>query len=143
LLTGLLTCESCGANFIVRVVSNTRFGRYRYYGCAYHARPGGTVCPNRTLLPQAAIERELLDLLLQVILTPATLDRLPTAHNARLPAQATTPALRLRELKEARVKGHRKIANFIRAIAQGNFASLETALKTAETRRATLPGRAR
>ncbi len=60
LLTGILQCAVCGANFIVRAFSNTRFGRYRYYGCAYHARRGKAVCPNGTLLPQEAIERELL-----------------------------------------------------------------------------------
>ncbi len=138
LLTGLLTCEVCGANFIVRVVYNTRFGRYRYYGCAYHARRGDTVCPNRTLLPQIAIERELLDLLQQVILTPATLERLLTAVNAKLRAQATAARPRVRELRKALTLASREITNYTQAVARGDFASLETALAAAERRRATL-----
>ncbi len=138
LLTGLLTCEVCGANFIVRVVSNTRFGRYRYYGCAYHARRGDSVCPNRTLLPQVAIERELIDLLLQVVLTPATLDRLLTAVNAKLRAQATATRPRVRELRKALTLVSREITNYTQAVARGDFMSLETALAAAERRRATL-----
>jgi hypothetical protein len=88
LLTGVLHCAAYGANFIVRAVRNTRFGRYHYYGCAYHARRGDAVCPNRTLLPQAAVERELLEILQRVILTPGTLDRILPAVKARLRAQA-------------------------------------------------------
>ena len=138
LLTGILQCAVCGANFIVRAVSNTRFGRYRYYGCAYHARRGDTVCPNHILLPQEAIERELLDLLQQVILTPATLERLLTAVNAKLRAQATAARPRVKELRRALTLVNREISHFTRAIARGDFASLETALATAEQRRTAL-----
>jgi hypothetical protein len=138
LLTGVLTCRSCRANFIVRAVYSTRFGRYRYYGCAYHARRGNTVCPNRTLLPQVAIERELLDLLQQVILTPPTLERLLLAVNAKLRAQAAAARPRVRELRRALAQVSREIANYGRAVARGDFASLETALAAAEQRRAHL-----
>jgi len=50
----------------VGVIRNARFGRFHYYGCAYHARPGKADCDNPTLLPQKAIKWELLDLLQQV-----------------------------------------------------------------------------
>jgi hypothetical protein len=132
LLTGLLQSATCGANFIVRAVSNTRFGRYRYYGCAYHTRRGNAVCTNGTLLPQEAIERELLDLLQQVILTPATLERLLAAVNARLRAQAAAARPRVQELRGALTLVNREIANYTRAIGRGDFASLEMALTTAE-----------
>jgi len=73
----------------VRVVRKTRFGRFHYCGCAYHARQGSGVCQNPTLLPQETIERELLDKLQQAVLTPETLDRLLNVVNAKLGAQAT------------------------------------------------------
>jgi hypothetical protein len=122
----------------VRVVYNTRFGRYRYYGCAYHARRGDSVCPNRTLLPQVAIERELLDLLQQVILTPATLDWLLAAVNTRLRAQATEARPRVKEIRRALVMVNREITNYTRAVGRGDLTSLETALTAAEQRRAAL-----
>jgi hypothetical protein len=138
LLTGLLQCAACGANFIVRAVSNTRFGRYRYYGCAYNARRGNAVCSNHIVLPQEVIERELLDLLQQVILTPATLERLLSVVNAKLQAQATAARPRVKELRRALTLVNREIANYTRAIARGDFNSLETALTTAEQRRTSL-----
>ncbi len=98
---GTLICAACGANFIVRAARNPRFGWYRYYGCAYHARRGTGVSPNRTLLPRADIERDLLELLQRVILTPATLERLLATVNARLRPQARAARPRVWELQRA------------------------------------------
>jgi len=138
LLTGLLICKECGANFIARAVRNSRCGRYHYSGCADHARQGTGVCPNRVLLPQAAVERELLKILQREILTPSTLDRVLAAVNARLRAQATAVRPRVRELQRALGQVERGIANYTRAVARGSFASLERALTAAEQRRASL-----
>jgi hypothetical protein len=112
--------------------------RYHYYGCAFQARRGNTVCANRTYLPQAAIEQELLDLLVGMVLTPATTERLLTVVNTRLRAQATAARPRLQELKAALARVDREIGNLTRAVARGDFASLERVLKAAEARRATL-----
>jgi len=136
LLTGILTCASCGANFIVRAVRNTRFGRYRYYGCAHHARRGDTVCPNRTLLPQAAVEAELLEILQQQLLTPAVLARVLATANARLRAQAAAARPRVKELRKALAQVDREITNYRRAVARGDFRSLDAALGAAEERQA-------
>ncbi|MGD0265512.1 MAG: recombinase family protein [Candidatus Methylomirabilota bacterium] len=139
LLTGLLRCGVCGAQFIARPGYKRKTGRkYRYYGCAFHARRGNSVCANATYLPLEATEQELLDLLLAKILTPATTDRLLTEVNARLRAQATAARPRLKELKGALTRVDRELANFTRAVARGDFASLDGALKAAEGRRATL-----
>ena len=122
----------------MRVVRNTRFGRFHYYGCAYHARRGSGVCQNPTLLPQEAIERELLDILQQAVLTPETLDRLLTVVNAKLRAQAQVSRPRMKELRQALTRVDREIANYTRAIGKGDFSSLERALGAAEQRRSTL-----
>jgi site-specific DNA recombinase len=139
LLTGLLKCGVCGANFATRVAHTLRGGgRYFYYGCAFRARRGKAVCDNPTLLPQDAIERDLLDLLQQAVLTPATLARLLKAVNAKLCAQATISRPRLTELRKALALVDREIANYTRAISKGNFTSLEHALTAAEQRRGSL-----
>ncbi len=139
LLTGLLQCAVCGGNFAARVAQTRRGkGRYYYYGCAYRARRGSAVCQNSTLLPQEAIERELLEILQQAVLTPATLDRLLAVVNAKLRAQASVSRPRLKELRKALTLVDREIANFTRAIAKGDFSSLEQALTAAEQRRATI-----
>jgi hypothetical protein len=139
LLTGLLKCAVCGGNFAARVAQTRRgAGRYYYYGCAYRARRGSAVCQNSTLLPQEAIEREVLEILQQAVLTPATLDRLLTVVNARLRAQATVSRPRIKELRKALALADREIANYTRAIAKGDFSSLEQALTAAEQRRASL-----
>ncbi len=86
------------------------------------------MCPNRTLLPQAEVERELLDILQQHLLTPATLDRLLKAVNAKLRGQAAASRPRVAEVKKSLAQVERQIANYTRAIARGEFASLESAL---------------
>ena len=106
-----------------------------------HKIPGESrkaVCDNPTLLPQETIERELLELLQQAVLTPATLDRLLKAVNAKLRAQATISRPRLTELRKALALADREISNYTRAIGKGDFASLEHALTAAEQRRASL-----
>jgi chromosome segregation ATPase len=113
-------------------------GRYYYYGCAYRARRGTSVCQNSTLLPQDAIERELLEVLQQAVLTPATLDRLLTEVNTRLRAQAQVSRPRIKELRRALAQADREITNYTRAIGKGDFSSLEQALTAAEQRRSSL-----
>jgi len=58
--------------------------------------------------------------------------------NARLRAQATAKRPRVKEIRRAPAQVNREIANNTRAIARGGFASLETALASAQGRRATL-----
>jgi len=105
---------------------------------AHHTRRGDTVCPNRTLVPRAEVEHELLDILQQHLLTPDTLERLLKAVNAKLRAQAAASRPRVADVRKALAQVERQIANYTRAIARGDFASLEVALGVAEQRRATL-----
>ncbi|MGD0266439.1 MAG: hypothetical protein ABSD47_16020 [Candidatus Methylomirabilota bacterium] len=85
-----------------------------------------------------AIEREILEILQQAVLTPATLERLLTEVNIRLRAQATVSRPRIKGLRRALTLVDREVANYTRAIAKGDFSSLEQALSAAEQRRATL-----
>jgi hypothetical protein len=92
----------------------------------------------RGLRVDEAIEREVLETLQQAVLTSATLDRLLSVVNIRPRAQATAARPRITELRPALTQVDREIANYTRAIAKGDFASLEQALGAAEQRRATL-----
>ncbi len=139
LLTGILHCAVCGKHFIARPAHKRKTGqRYKYYGCSFHARRGTAVCANRIYLPQVAIEQELLTVLADLILTPDLTGQLLAAVNAKLRAQASAARPRLQELKAALTRVDREIANFTRAVAKGDFASLEGALKAAEAQRATI-----
>lgn len=80
----------------------------------------------------------MLDLLQEEVLTPATLDRLLTAVNAKLRAQAVAARTRVRELRRALTQVNREIENYGRAVARGDFKSLDAALGAAEQRQAAL-----
>ena len=95
-----------------------RFGKYYYYGCAHHARRGNTVCPNRTLLPQVEVERELLDILQKQLLTPDTPVKVLKAVNAKLRAQASASRPRVGEVRKASTQVVRQINNYTRAVAR-------------------------
>jgi hypothetical protein len=62
----------------------------------------------------------------------------PFGRVDRTRAQASAARPRLQELKAALTRVEREIANFTRAVATGDFSSLEGALTAAEARRATL-----
>jgi hypothetical protein len=92
----------------------------------------------RTLLPQTAIEAELLDILQRHLLTPAVLTRVFATANARLRAQAAAARPRVKELRKALTQVDREITNYRRAVARGDFRSLDAALGAAEQRQTAL-----
>jgi site-specific DNA recombinase len=138
LLSGILQCAACGGHFIARATYKTKAGVAHHYGCGWHARRGPQVCANRTHLPQAATERELMDVLLGTVLTPRTVERILDGLNARLRVYAAQAGPQLKEFKKALIQKEREIANYTQAIARGKFESVERALAAAENERATL-----
>jgi len=135
LLTGILYCAHCGGHFVIRGGYRTKAGLSRHYACGRRTNRGADVCANRTHLPQQRIERELLDLLMGKVLTPANLERLLASVNAALRAQAAEARPRIKEVKRGLALVDRQIANFVRAVGQGNFTPLEAALGESQTRR--------
>jgi site-specific DNA recombinase len=71
LLTGLLKCEECGANFTMTGPKNKNGGT-RYYRCSYHANRGTTVCSNNRRVRQDAIEEAVMQTFSGILLKPAT-----------------------------------------------------------------------
>ena len=66
LLSSLLTCGECGANFIML--------DRRRYGCARHKDRGAAACTNNLKVDRTYLERTLLDSVKQRLLTPAAIN---------------------------------------------------------------------
>jgi hypothetical protein len=71
LLTGLLKCDECGANFTMTGPKNKNGGT-RYYRCSYHANRGSAVCSNNRRVRQDAIEEAVMQTFSEILLQPAT-----------------------------------------------------------------------
>jgi site-specific DNA recombinase len=70
LLSGLITCAACGGSLISLVRPHgTGAARTRvpFYGCAYHAKRGPTVCQNDVVIRQEKLDRAFLESLAEVI----------------------------------------------------------------------------
>ena len=75
LLTGLLRCESCGGNMMLRTGTGKCGGRYRYYTCASHQIKGGSSCHRPISIPESELDGLVVGALADRLLTP---DRLTT-----------------------------------------------------------------
>ena len=89
-------------------------------------------------MPQAAVERELLDILSQYFLAPAMTEKLLSQVNTELRARAATTGPRLAEIRKTLTQVEREITNYTKAIGRGDFVLLDTALSAAEQRRTAL-----
>lgn len=75
LLTGLLRCESCGGNMMLRTGTGKSGGIYRYYACASHQIKGSSACGRPVAVPEAELNRLVVTALADRLLIP---DRLTT-----------------------------------------------------------------
>jgi hypothetical protein len=75
LLTGLLRCKECGANFHMNTIKARGTVR-QYYRCGYHSKRGNAVCANSRCVKRESIEGEVLDLLREQLLIPETVHAL-------------------------------------------------------------------
>src|SRR6266446_2881512 len=57
LLTGLLRCESCGGNMMLRTGTGKGGGTYRYYRCASHQIKGASACHRPVAVPESELDR--------------------------------------------------------------------------------------
>lgn len=71
LLTGLLKCDSCGANLII-VAGKGRKTKRKYYGCSQHSNRGA--CSNGLTIRQDVIERNLFAGLQREVMTEDVID---------------------------------------------------------------------
>lgn len=124
LLTGILTCATCGANY-VKINANR-------LGCAAHKERGPEVCAQRTTLLVQRTEQRLLDYVRQDLYSPAAVDYFCT-ELCRLQAQhqPDLSAIR-RRIRNADTRAQ----NILRAIEAGIWTDTTAeALRAAEAER--------
>jgi site-specific DNA recombinase len=139
LLSGLGRCTLCGGSLIAM---SRHHGRRRgfFYGCAYNSKRGPRICTNNLHMPQAMLEKAVIDAVARkfdATAVGATIDRAlelfeeerQTANERR---KATEEALRAVRIEEARL---------VAAVKHGErLDALLTALQKAQERRQTLEG---
>lgn len=111
LLSGLLVCAECGANYVIRKGS--------YYACSGHANRGPAICSNSRLARRDRVENAVLQAVFEEVFSPETLAYLTDKVNkalARLTVRPDAARQRLQsELDEARAK----LENVKAAILEG------------------------
>lgn len=71
MLTGLLKCKECGANYVMSTRKN-RGKVYRYYRCSSNANRG--TCQNRRMVSMLRVERGVLNILSKRLMTKKMID---------------------------------------------------------------------
>jgi len=139
LLSGLGRCTICGGSLIAM---SRHHGRRRgfFYGCAYNSKRGPRICTNNLHMPQATLEKAVIEAVARkfdATAVGAAIDRaLELFEEERRSAndrrKATEDALRAVRLEEARL---------VEAVKHGErLDALLTALHKAQERRQTLEG---
>lgn len=122
LLSGLSECGCCAHNVVMlggRTGHGTPRRRSYYYGCAYAATRGPTVCTNTLKAPLEAADALVLDTIRARVLTPKAVDF--TVDSAlrllaeRQRAHTDEPA----RLAAASKKEQGKLTNYVRAVGEG------------------------
>jgi hypothetical protein len=75
LLTGLLKCAECGANYIMSK-RNSKGRFYGYYRCSWHSNNGKNVCGNKRMLSQKKAEEAVLGVISDELLTVETIENI-------------------------------------------------------------------
>lgn len=115
LLSGLIFCGGCGANF---VIGETRQG-VPHYRCSFRTR-GDTVCSNRISLPQPALEARVTGALDVLVKDPTALAELVARHNQRVDSANEHQLSTIRSLEARREQLVMERDNIGAAIATGS-----------------------
>ena len=117
LLTGLLKCEKCGANFVMTGIKR-KGGLTRYYRCSHNANRGSAVCTNGRTIRQDWIEGAVLDALAKRLFTSGTIEAL--LEEVRASSSDTDGEdQRGQELRQGIRQAEKEIENLRRAIRAG------------------------
>lgn len=136
LLSGMLTCGTCGSSLEARTRSHGR-QRAPFYGCAAHHRKGVTVCNNNLEIPMAEADDAVLSTIERVMLDPSVVQDIVARAAAEL-AEETTETRR-GALEQERTTVEKEIGRLIEALATGGeLAPLLAAIRARETKRAEL-----
>ena len=125
LLSGLLKCDECGANFVV--------ADYYRYACGGHLNRGASVCKNDHRVSRKLVEERCLAGLKDKLLTPEAVERIIQKATRLLAARnrERQPELERTQRQLAKVEG--EITNIMQAIKAGILTpSTKGALEQAE-----------
>ena len=117
-LTGLLKCDECGANFVMSG-KKKRGRRIRYYRCSYHANRGATVCTNGRLVRQDTVERAVMELISDQLLTADTVEAMLEDVRAQLAETVDSQPQAALEAERQIRQAEREISNLTAAIKTG------------------------
>ena len=117
-LTGLLKCDECGANFVMSG-KKRRGKRVRYYRCSYHANRGDAVCTNGRQIRQDTVERAVMELLSGQLLTADTVESVLEDVRVQLAEAADNQPQAVSEAERQISQVDREIANLTAAIKAG------------------------
>jgi site-specific DNA recombinase len=135
LLTGLAECACCGRSITKlggRIGSLGKRAIRHYYGCAYNANRGRTICSNGYLAPMEAADSLVIERVRSLV-TPAVADAVIDRALALLAERQRSDAPARLESEARRL--HRELANLVKVIAGGSaLATILTEIAQRETR---------
>jgi site-specific DNA recombinase len=135
LLSGLLTCGTCGASLEARTRSHGR-KRVPFYGCSAHVRKGSSICANNVEIPMSDAEEAILSTIERPMLDPAIVHDILTAALAELQAESTSDAQRTAPLEQELSRINGELTRLTEALAAGGeLPSVLTAIRARESRR--------
>ena len=116
LLSGLLTCGTCGGSMTIRTTS----GSTQKYGCTRRWRRGPSVCTNSILVRRDVAEAQIASLLREKLYSPSAIDRLADKVNSRLRANAPTATAERRRLLDELRRVGQQLERLRRFIMEGD-----------------------
>ena len=131
LLSGMLKCGVCGANFVI--------GDKRRYVCASHVNGGRHACTNYLRVGRVIAESKILAGIKAELLAPEYLDEFKREFRALRAAQhsARKSTLEARRVRLAELE--QEIGHLIKAVAKGLLSpTVKARLESAESERATI-----
>jgi DNA invertase Pin-like site-specific DNA recombinase len=114
LLSGRLVCGECGGSLTIRT------GKPSRYGCTRHWRRGPAACSNNVLVRRDLAEQKIAELLQAKLYTPAGVQRLVEAVNARLRAVRPAAATQRERLTGQLTEVRRRLDGLRRFVEQGD-----------------------
>ena len=128
LFSGMLKCSQCGANFVMHSTTS--------YACAKNINGGHAACSNFYRLPRRKVEKRLLDVLKQELLTPKACEQFAVEVKNELMSRAKEFQADVKQAQREVEGSQRDIDNIMIAIKAGVItASTREGLEAAEAQK--------
>ena len=118
LLSGLLKCAECGANFTMTTTKKNGKPR-KFYRCSYHSNRGKAVCTNGRTVAKDKLEGAVLDLLSKKLLNVDTIGAILEELRAQVKEAGLTDSGRTKEIDRQIRQVDKEMKNLTAAIKAG------------------------